>query len=142
MNWLSWTLECPQQTNFVYFWVDAELVYPPSFTLSSQFSCLGRSSKSSDSFDCIRYDLIHAKTVDFLPRDCTEGEKWSEAILSADNRQQMPLRGVDHPNGGMLGWGPCREAWLWPHQDLHGQTKQVRSIILLRTQSNTVFLPS
>lgn len=48
-------------------------------------------------------------------RDYTEGEERSEALLSAHHRQQMPLRRADHPDGGLLGRGPRREAWLWPH---------------------------
>ncbi len=59
-------------------------------------------------------------------RDRTEGEERSEAVLSADHRQQVPLGGADHPDGGLLGRGPHREAWLRPHQDLRGQTQQVR----------------
>lgn len=37
----------------------------------------------------------------------------------------MPLRRADHPNGGLLGRGPRREAWFWPHQDICGQAQQV-----------------
>lgn len=61
-----------------------------------------------------------------LNRGRTEGEKRSEAVLSADDRQQMPLGGADHPDGRLLGRGPSGEARLRPHQDLHGQTQQVR----------------
>lgn len=62
-------------------------------------------------------------------RDRTEGEERSEAVLSADHRQQMPLGGADHPHGGLLGRGPRREARLRPHQDLRGQTQQVRLVL-------------
>lgn len=55
-------------------------------------------------------------------RDYPEGEERSEALLPAHHRQQMPLRRVDHPDGGLLGRGPRRQAGLWPHQDLCGQT--------------------
>lgn len=58
-------------------------------------------------------------------RDHTEGEERSETVLPADDGQQMPLGGADHPDGGLLGRGPCREARLWPHQDLRCQTQQV-----------------
>ncbi len=43
-------------------------------------------------------------------RDRTEGEERSEAVLPADHRQQVPLGGADHPDGGLLGRGPHREA--------------------------------
>lgn len=72
-------------------------------------------------------------------RDRAEGEERPEAILSAYNGQQVPLRGADHPDGGLLGWGPCRETRLWPHQDLHGQTQQVSRTFLFITYAGGAF---
>lgn len=64
----------------------------------------------------------------FFPRhrDRAEGEKRAEAVLQADHWHQVSLGGADHPDGRLLGRGPCREARLRPHQDLCGQTQQVR----------------
>lgn len=61
-----------------------------------------------------------------LRRDRAEGAERSEAVFPADDGQQVSLGGADHPDGGLLGRGPRREARLRPHQDLHGQTQQVR----------------
>lgn len=58
-------------------------------------------------------------------RDHSEGEKRPEAVFSTNDRQQMPPGGADHPDGGLLGRRPDREARLRSHQDLHGKTQQV-----------------
>lgn len=70
--------------------------------------------------------LTHSPAA-FVPlRDRAEGEKRAEAVLQADHRHQVSLRRADHPDGRLLGRGPRREARLRPHQDLCGQTQQVR----------------
>lgn len=62
-------------------------------------------------------------------RDHTEGEERSEALLSANHRHQMPLGGAHHPDGGLLGRGPRREARLRPRQDICGQAQQVSACL-------------
>lgn len=78
-------------------------------------------------FQADRTHIIFSRRCFFFHhRDRAEGEKWAEAVLQADHWHQVSLGGADHPDGRLLGRGPCWEARLRPHQDLCGQTQQVR----------------